>query len=231
MASHTVLTEIKRRSSTLTSWGFSPNISPGTLILPKLLLPAPRPCGSCLCWSARSDWKSLSGEFNTAAQRCLSCGLCAIPFISLSYALYDPAAEKRRQGGREGREKKNPTSPGLAWRGWIPQENSCDKGAQRSNLCITPLNSKDTGARKSGRRGMCVSGRVRQEIHFVLTVACVCFPQMCTQGQIHNLRGWDNMRYLFNYELDRVWSWCSESWSWILNFSPLRVQCTPPNTG
>ena len=133
------------------------NFSPGTLILSELLLPAPRPCGSCLCWSGRSDWKSLSGEFNTAAQRCLSCGLRAIPFIFQLRALRPSGREEeaRREGGKEGglrkkkkKEKEKPASPGLVWRGWIPQENSCDKEAQTSNSCIKPLNGKDTGARK-----------------------------------------------------------------------------------
>lgn len=89
----------------------SPNLGPKTLILPKLLLPAPRPYGSCLCRSGRSDWKSLSGEFSTAARRSLSCGPRAIPFISQLRAL--------RPGGREEEERseKNNNQQVQAWRG------------------------------------------------------------------------------------------------------------------
>lgn len=126
---------------------------------------------------------------------------------------------QRREGGREGgrREKKKKekhASPGLAWRGWIPQENSSDKGAQTSNWRIRTLHSKDTGARTCERRV-----NARRDTCCVLSIA----PKMCTRRQIPNLRGWGNACYLFNYELS-VRSWSSESWTLISFFSSLRTQ-------
>lgn len=91
-----------------------------------------------------------------------------------------------------------------------------------------------TAKTQEQERGMWVPEHVRREILFVLTVPYVCpppptLPKMCSQRQIHNLRGWGNSRYLFNYEL-RFWSWSSESWTLISIFSSLRRNLTPPNT-
>lgn len=74
-------------------------------------------------------------------------------YLSVTRCTTQRQRREREEGGgnrreKEKKKKEKHASPGLAWWGWIPQENSSDKGAQTSNWCIIPLNSKDTRARK-----------------------------------------------------------------------------------
>lgn len=133
--------------------------------------------------------------------------------------------QRQRRGGEEGgkKEKKKKNLQVQAWRGEDEYHRrilstKALRGATRVLYLLTAKTQEQ-------ERGMWTSGCVRQEIHFVLTVA-----QMCIQRQIQSLMGWGNVCYLCNYELNRVWSWSSESWTWISIFSPHRAQCTPPNT-
>lgn len=69
--------------------------------------------------------------------------------LSLSYALYDPAAEERREGGK--RKKKN-----LQVQAWCGEDEYHRRIlATKANSCIIPPNSNDTGARKEWKEEEC----------------------------------------------------------------------------
>lgn len=175
----------------------SSNFGPGTLILCKL---RPLPLGLAAPVSAHRS--ALTGKASrgnlTQPLGAAFHVVCAQSLLSLSYALYDPAAEKKRSR----KKKKNSASPGLAVHGWIPRENSCDKGA--------------TGGIEREFWKKPISGSVRQEVH-LLTVAHARSPEL--KGSSVGSSRWGNVHYLCNYKLHRVRSRFSESWTWISTFS------------
>ena len=137
----------------------SPNFGPGTLILLKLLLPAPRPCGSASADRAALTGNASRGNLTQPPSAAFDV-VCAQSLLSLSYALYDPAAEKKRRGregerrrggGGGGGEKSCKSRPGVARINttgeFLRQRRS--GGATGVFYLLTP---KDAGARKTGRR-------------------------------------------------------------------------------
>lgn len=126
--------------------------------------------------------------------------------------------QQRRRGEERGKKKKPCKSrPGVAGMNtageFLRQRRS--RGATRVLYLLT------AETRESGT----LSRFVWREICF-LTLACAPLNLRSKNA----LRGWGEVCYLCNCELKRVWSWSSESWTWISIFSPHRVRCTPPNT-
>lgn len=144
--------------------------------------------------------------------------------------------QRHRRRGEEGRKKKKKKKKlqVQAWRGEDEYHSRilATKALRRATRVLYLSTARDTGARESWRSRnvsvwVCVT---RNILCSYSSLQYVCSPKCALKDRSMVSGGWGNVRYLCNYELNRVWSWSSESWTWISICSPLTTQRTPPNT-
>lgn len=103
--------------------------------------------------------------------------------LSLSYALYDPAAQKKRWGREEKKKKRKSckSRPGVA-RMNTTAEFLRQRRSDEQLVYYTSQQQETQEPERVEEAGMWVSGCVWQEIYFVLTVAY----SMCAPPNVHS---------------------------------------------
>lgn len=102
--------------------------------------------------------------------------VCAQSLLSLSYALYDPAAEKKRRGERE---KKILQVQAWCGRDEYHRRILATKAFKRSNSSIIPLNGRDTGVRNTV--SICVT-------RDMLSYFSLCSPKLALKERSQEVR-------------------------------------------